>query len=623
MKRTGDACFMHSIKLNEHHAMRTILVITFLSLLIPAVSCQEASLTATASPNVMQVGEQFNLMYTSEEELDELQLPKIENAELLGGPSQGHSQSVYSVNGKITTSSTYQYTYFLRATQEGKFIIPPASGKLKNKIIKSNPVNFEVLSSERASGKQNGGESESSQSQGGAISDKDIFVTLIPDKKSVYLGEQIVVLVKIYTQVNLSAVEPNFQPDFTGFFTEPLEIPALRNLQREAVGNEIYYTGVIRKVMIIPQKTGELTIQPFDLEVAIRQAVRRRTGDSFFDDFLMPDEQEVRATLKSKALKIQVKPLPGNAPASFNGAVGNFRFNASLSKTTAVVNEPLTLKYSISGKGNIKLINEINVQVPYDLEKYDPVINSRFDDPLSGTKTFEYMVVPKIAGTFTIPAVEFTYFDPGVQQYKSLKSQSFTIQVAPGKGDSLVSMSSVVTKEDVKMLNQDIRYIKNEPFLLHSGRKYMARSPWYYGLYGLALTILMLSFWYRNRIIGRRSDIAGMRNRKANQFARRRLRKSAELLKQGKRNAFYEELLGAIWGYMSDKLNIPVSSLSRDTAKTALLERSVDEDLVKELFRISGECEMARYGMAAGNVAMDKLYGDAIEVISMIQQKLK
>lgn len=604
--------------------MHRILVIAFLSVFIPAASCQDASLTASASPNVVRVGEQFNLMYTIDEELSELQLPKIENAELLGGPSQGHSQSVYSVNGKITTTSTYQYTYFLRATREGKFTIPPATGKLKNKMIKSNPVDFEVVAAGSASGRQNGDPEESGQPQQAAFSDKDIYVSVIPDKRSVYLGEQITVLVKIYTRVNLAAVEPNFKgPDFTGFFTEPMEIPALRNLSREAVGNEIYYTGVLRKVMIIPQKTGELTIQPFNLDVEIRQEVRRRTGDSFFDEFFMPDEQQVRVTLQSKPVKIQVRPLPANAPASFNNAVGNFRLSASLSKTEAAVNEPLTLKYTISGKGNIKLINELNVQIPYDIERYDPVINARFEDAQSGSKTFEYMVVPKISGAFTIPAVEFTYFDPGTQQYKSIKSQSFTLQVSPGTGDSLVNSSSLVSKEDVRMLNQDIRFIKNEPFRLESGHTYLAHLPWFYGLYVLALSLLLLGLWYRSRIIGRRSDVAGMRNRKADHYARKRLRRSAELLKQGKANAFYEELLGAIWGYLSDKLSIPVASLSKDTAKKALLSRSVEENLVEELFRITGECEMARYGMAGASVAMDRLYGDALDVISMIQQKLK
>jgi hypothetical protein len=337
----------------------------------------------------------------------------------------------------------------------------------------------------------------------------------------------------------------------------------------------------------------------------------------------MPDEQEVRVTLRSKAVKIQVIPLPGDAPASFHSAVGNFRFSSTLSKTTATVNEPLTLKYNISGKGNIKLINELNVQLPYDLEKYDPVINTRFDNPQSGTKTFEYMVVPKIAGTFTIPAVEFSYFNPGTRQYHTIKSQSYTLQVAQGNGDSLVNMSPVITREEVKMLNQDIRFIKSEPFHLQSGRNYLAESPWYYGLYLMACLLMMFVGWYRNKIIGRHADVAGMRNRKADQYARKRLRRSAELLKQGKNNAFYEELLGAIWGYLSDKLNIPVSSLSRESAKIALLERSVDESLADELFRIAGECEMARYAMAAGNVAMDQLYGDALEVISLIQQKLK
>jgi hypothetical protein len=607
---------------NQKTSILTVFVLALSAIFCLVIRGQETSLTATASPNVLRVGEQFNLVYTSDEEVSELKLPDIENIELLGGPSQGHSQSVYSVNGKITTSSTYQYTYFLRASKEGKFTINAATAKIKNKAVRSNAITIEVVASGNSTPRSDLG-NEPDDSKSPEIRSEDLYVSLIPDKSEVYLGEQIIATIKIYTKVNLSGIDPNFKgPDFRGFFTEPVETPALRNLQRETIGGDIFYTGVLRKVVIIPQKAGEITIQPFEIDVAVRQELKRRSVDPFFDDFAFPDVQETAVNLKSKAVKIVVKPLPANAPKSFTGAVGSFNFTSSLSKTTAGINEPLTLKYTISGKGNIKLINELNLEVPYDLEKYDPVINTHTNSPLSGTKTFEYMIVPKNAGTFSIPPLAFSYFDPSVNQFKTISSQAFTIEVEKGGGDTLVLDLPGVSKEDVKMLNQDIRFIKDEKFSMKP-EYYLSDSPLFYSLYALLLALFLFMLWIRSRIIRSNADIVGVRIRRADRYARKRLRKSAELIKLGKNNAFYETLLGAIWGYLSDKLNIPVSTLSRDTAKSALHAKGVDDIVIEDLFSIINECEMARYAQAAGNVTMEKLYRHAIDVISALQQKLK
>jgi hypothetical protein len=604
--------------------IRSILVIMIVSLLPHCAAAQEVKLTATASPNVMRVGEQFNLIFTSDQEVSELELPAADAVEILGGPSQGHSQSVYAVNGKVTTSSTYQYTYFLRALKEGKFTIPAASAKIKNKACKSNPVNIEVIASRNQPAKSNPAASEGGQKQNGSIVDNDVLVSLLLDKKEVYLGEQIIATVKIYTKVNLSGVDNSFKgPDFTGFFTEALEVPPLRNLQREAVNGEIYYTGVLRKMLIIPQKSGELIIQPFDLDVAVHQETRRRIADSFFDNFDIPDVQEIPVKLRSKALHLQVKPLPGGAPSSYTGAVGSFSFSSALNKTTTKTNDPLTLKLTISGRGNIKLINELNLNVPADMEKYDPVINTHQDNSLSGTKTFEYLLVPKIAGSFTIPPVEFTYFDPVSSQYKTLKSQAFTLQVERGQGDSLISVMPGVAKEDIKMINRDIRFIKNKPVHLLSRKSFWADSPWYYLIYALLIAVFFLLITIHRKLVQKKADIAGLRLRKADRYAQKRLKKSAGLLKQGESNLFYEELLGAIWGYLSDKLNIPLSILSQETAKSSLSARSVDENTILALFGIISECEMARYGQVSENQGMEKLYQDALDVITGLQQKLK
>lgn len=604
--------------------MNRFILLIVISLIPLCIRAQEAKLTASASPNVMRVGDQFNLTFTSDQEITELELPDSDVAEILGGPSQGHQQSVYAVNGKVTTSSTYQYTYFMRALKEGKFTIPGVTAKFRNKVIRSNAVTIEVVAGQNPSSKSNPAASQGGQPQNNAVRDNDVFVSLILDKKNVYLGEQIMATIKIYTKVNLSGVDRGFKgPDFTGFFTEPVEIPPLRNLQHEAVNGEIYYTGVLRKMLIIPQKTGALTIQPFDLEVAVRQEIHRRIADPFFDNFDIPDVQEIPLKLKSKPVTIQVKSLPANAPVSFGGAVGSFGFNSSVNKTSTSTNDPLTLKLSLSGRGNIKLINELNVNVPPDFEKFDPVIHLRNDNSLSGTKTFEYLLVPKSPGTFTIPPVEFTYFDPASAQYKTLKSQAYTVNVVRSQGDSILSAIPGVSKEDIKLINQDISFIKTRLPRLQSGKSFHSDSVWYYLLYVLMIFLFFLFTGIYRKMVKNREDIAGIRLRKADRYAQKRLKKSAGLLKQGDSNLFYEELLGAVWGYLSHKLNIPLSVLSKETARSALSARSVEEDLIESLTGVINECEMARYAQVAGNLGMEKLYQDAREVITALQQKLK
>lgn len=603
---------------------RLLLIIAIFSILSDCLSAQESKLTASVSPTVMRVGDQFNLTFTAEDEISELELPSVENMEVLGGPRQGRSQSVYSVNGKITSSSTYQYTYFLRALKEGKFSIPAITAKIKNKPVRSNAVSFEVLPVNSQQSRSGQNASGAVQSGDESVSDRDLFVNLLVDKKEVYLGEQITASVKIFTKVNLSGVDPGFKgPDFTGFFTEPINIPQLRSLQSEAYNGDIYGTGVLRRTIIIPQKTGPITIKSFDLDVTIRKEMRRRVADPFFDDFDIPDVQELPVKLKSKVVTVQVKPLPGNAPASFGGAVGNFTFSSSLNKTSTHTNEPLTLKLTISGRGNIKLINEPQFELPGDFEKFDPVINSHLDNSLSGTKTFEYLLMPKASGTYSIPSVEFSYFDLASQKYKTIKSQTFTVKVEKGQGDAAMEANSGIIKEDVKLLNQDIRFINNKPIPLQANKTFWADSIGYYLIYVLLIVLFILLTWRRRKQLRNKSDVALMRLRKADRYARKRLTKSAELLKQGETNRFYEELLGAVWGYLSDKLNIPLSALSRETAGSALQSRSIDENLMDDLFRIIDECEVARYSQVSENMGMEKLYQDSLNVIIMLQQKLK
>jgi hypothetical protein len=588
------------------------------------VQAQEVEFTAVASPNVLKAGEQFNLIYSCNYELEEFDLPDVRDFDLLGGPSQGHSQNFSSINGKVTSSSTYQFTYFFRAVKEGKYTIAPASIKVRNKVYRSNPVTIEVIKATSAAQQGQQG-TNANMRQSGEISANDLFVRLVLDKREAYLGDQIMATIKIYTKTNLAGIDPGFKgPDFTGFFTEPVETPPLRSLQREVVNGDIYYTGIIRRMVIIPQKTGEIAIKPFDLDVAVRREVRRKFSDPFFDDFSIPDVQEIPVKLTSQQIIVNVKPLPANAPASFKGAVGNFKINSSINKTSTTTNDPLTLKIIISGKGNLKLINEVVVDIPYDMDRYDPVINTRMDNPLSGSKNFEYLIMPKAPGDYTIPPVEFTYFDAGTGAYKTLKTQSYNIHVDKGQGDTLVNVLPGMNKKDVKLLSQDIRFIKTKQGRLTRKDHFIAFSPAYYAAYALACIVFIALLLLRRKAVKEQADVAGRKLRKAGKYARKRLRKCEVLLKQGKDAAFYEQMLGTIWGYLSDKLNIPVSGLSKESAKQALQNHSVDEALIEKLFNITNTCEMARYGYGSENkIIKEELYRECLKVISELQQKIR
>ncbi len=589
------------------------------------IRSQEVQFTAEAAPSVVRVGEQFNLVFTSNEEFSDINLPEISGARFLGGPSTSQSQSVSAVNGKITSVSTFQYAYFFRAEKEGKFIIPAVTARIKGKVYSSNPVTIEVVKSQSQGTSQGTGTGTARGTGSTAPGENDLFVRVIPDKTEAYIGEQIMATFKVYTrQPNLAGIDHNFKgPDFTGFFTEVIQTPQPRSLQRETFNNDIYYTAVIRRMMIIPQKSGELIIDPFEVDAAIRREVRRRiSNDPFFDDFVIPDIQDVPVKLKSRQVKINVKSLPPNAPASFNGAVGNFKLKTSISNNSTTTNDPLTLKVAVTGKGNLKLINDVTVIVPYDFEKFDPVINTKFDNPLSGTKTFEYLIMPRIAGNFTIPPVEFTYFDTEAGQYKTLRSESYDIAVAKGEGDSLMVRVPGTNKEDVRLLNSDIRFIETRIPNLKPVNQFIAASPWYYLSYLLAIAVFAAGLALRKRIIKQNADITGVRFRKADKYARKRLKKSETLLKQGNDAAFYEEMLGAIWGYLSYKLGIPVSSLSKENARAALDERGIEAELSDRLFRITEICEMARYGFGSSASTPQQLYHDAVKVITSLQRAI-
>ena len=607
--------------------MNRIIIILFVNIFALLTNeAQDIKFTATAVPKVLRVGEQFQLVYEINKDVSELQIPELNDFQLLGGPSTSSSSSIQIINGKTTRSSKYTYTYYLSALKDGIYTIAPATAKIKKDTYKSNAVKIEVIKGKSSTSQttpSTASPAAKSSSNVDTHAGEDLFIRLLVDKKNAYIGEQIIAWIKIYSKINITQIDPNFKaPEFTGFYQQPFEIPPLRALERENVNGEIYGTGILRKIVLYPQKSGEIIIQPFDIDVAYQKQVKRKSR-SIFDDFFGPTVQNVPVKLKSKAVKLNIKSLPASMPSSFTGAVGNFRMSASINKTQVKTNDAVTLKVNISGKGNIKLIDEMEFEFPPALETFKPIVKTKQDNVLEGSQSFEYTIIPRYAGDFKIGPSEFTYFNPSTRSYKILKSQEFNISVAKGEEDTTTVVISGLSKEDVKLLSSDIIFIKNKPFNLTPKNKFIFGSTRFYAMYLISLMLFLLIILFRRKRIKRNANIKLVKNRRANKFARKRLKKASGFMRQNNRKTFYDEVLKAMWGYLSDKLNIPIADLSKDTSREALIRNKINDNLMNKFYDIIDSCEYARYSPGDESSEMQKLYNDAIKTIIKLQQKLR
>jgi hypothetical protein len=610
-------------RLNSIHAILRLLFLSGWFVVIQNVflSAQDVSIIATAEPNVMRVGEQFTISYESNHKIADIELPAFNDFQYLGGPSVGQSTQIESSPGKTYTKTTYTYTYYFRAVKEGKFTITPATVQIKNKSAQSNALVIEVIG-----GGSKDGSAQDQQVQGNVKptgdASNDVYVKLILNKNEAFIGEQIVATVKIFTKLQISGIDQRYKgPDFTGFFTEPIEIPPLRNLERENVNGDIYYTGVLQKVLLIPQKTGELIIPPFDLDISVRQQVKRKST-SLFDEFFEPSVQDIPMKLKSNRVIVKSKALPADKPLTFTGAVGTFTLLTSVDKTTVRTNDAVNYKITVRGTGNYKIVDEPVLVFPPDVEKYDPVIKTASEGPMTGTKTFEYLLIPHYPGKFIVPPVDFSFFDLQTKQFKTVRSAGHTILVEKGKGDTLLPVMSGLAKEDVKLLSSDIQYIKLKTSKPSFRGTYLVKEMLFYLLYLLLTLLALLVLWLRRNHIRRTRDVVLVKNRKANKYARRRLKKAAGLLHAENKNAFYDELLRALWIYLSDKLNIPMADLSKESASAALASYDIKGETLNQLFEIISACELARYASSSEAGDAGKLLDEAVKLIVRLQQEL-
>lgn len=604
---------------------KLIIFVCILGLITKAFS-QNVQVIAQA-PNAVEVGEQFQVDFTVNAQPTNFVAPELKDFKLLYGPSASQSSSVQIINGKVNQSVAFTYSYVYQATKAGKYLMGAAEATVNSKKYKSNPINIEVV--------ENGSAKPQSQPQSGqnpgqqatqsnaAAGDENVFIRVILDKKSCYQGEYLTASMKIYSKYQISTYTPVDIPD-AGFFKQEVAMPR-PHLDKENVNGKIYWTAVLRKYMLIPQQSGLLTIQPFAFECIVQQPVQRRSR-SIFDDLWGDAVQEVPVKIQSKAVSINVKPLPGNAPATFNGAVGKFTFDANVNKTSAKTNDAITLKVTVNGIGNIKLIDAPKITFPTDFDTYDPKISLNTSDAnggVSGSKVFEYLLIPRNPGEFKVPPIAFSYFDVASNQYKTLSSKEFTFTIEKGAGNQSSNIVTSQSKEDVKFIGKDIRYIKINDFRLLKVNSHFFGSAVFYILYILGMVAFILIVWFRRRVIKQNANVAYVRNRRADKYASRRLKQAKVHLTANEREKFFDEVLKAIWGYLSDKLNIPLSGLSRDTALELLKNRNVDEETIQQFNQLVDNCEFARYAPSVTATTMQDDYDKAMKLITKFQQKLK
>lgn len=590
----------------------------------------EVSLTVDA-PDVVVVGDQFRLTFTvNTQDADNFLAPSISGLSVLAGPYRSSGRNISVINGKMTNVSYLSYAYTLMAEKEGTFTIPAASIEVEGVKIFSNAFAIKVLPPDKSSssnGNSNaqarGGNASRTQKAGTRIDDDDLFITATANKTKVYEQEAILLTYKVYTTVNLRQLYGKM-PDLKGFHTQEVDLPQQKTFSLERYKDRNYNATVWSQYILFPQQTGKLEIPSITFEgiVAQRTAVSDDPFDAFFNG---GGYVEVKKNIVTPKLTINVESLP-DKPENFSGGVGEFTMTSSINSQEMKTNDAVTIKLSIKGSGNMKLLNAPDVKFPTDFEVYDPKVTNNFNitkNGLSGTFDVEYLAIPRHAGTFTIPAIEFTYFDLKTKTYKTLKSDSYTLKVAKGEGNADQVVANFTSKESVKVLGQDIRFIKLGDTSLKQKGNFFYGTMAYYLWYIVPLLIFIILIVFFHRQAAENANIVKMKNKKANKVATKRLKLAGKLLSENKKNEFYDEILKALWGYISDKLNISVSQLSKDNIESKLSEYGVDVLLIKEFIDALNECELARYAPGNENEAMDKVYTASVNIISKMENSIK
>lgn len=596
------------------------------------------------APNVVGVNEQFNVTFIIEGEKNpsDFSWSQGEDFQLVWGPQKGTSTSIQIINGKRSSSRQSTFTYILLPKATGTFQIPVASATVSGEKIYSSQVSIQVVtdgssSSRGGQGGQSSGQGSSQDSgsearqrtSSGEIPSDDLFMRLSLGKSEVVIGQPVNATLKLYQRVNIAGFENAKFPTFNGFWSQETYSPTNVEFKRESFDDKIYNTAVLRSYVLIPQQAGTITIDPAELVCLVNVRVNNGTSNSIFDSFFQDEYRTIRKRVTTSPLKVKVNPLPSGQPASFGGGVGSFGISARLSSDELKTHDAGSLVITVSGRGNVSLLDAPKVSFPPDFEVYDTKSTENTDKSnggTSGSKSFEFPFIPRSAGEFTIPPVEYSYYDINTGKYVTLRTDPQHIKVAKGKGGESsgpVAVTPGVERRDVKSLSNDIRFISTKKPSLSQEGSFFLGSPLFLVLLALIIGGALAIWLALRKMAAMKADVALTKNRRATKMARSRLKQAGDFLGKNLYTAFYEELHKALVGFISDKLNMDMSDISKENIASALLAGGVSQENTDAFTGLLDACEFARYSPDAGHDAMSAHYESAVAVISAIDSSLK
>lgn len=586
------------------------------------------------APSQTEVGQRVRISYVvNTNDVDDIKIGDFQGFNVLYGPSTSSQSSISMINGKTTHNSSMTFTYTVAATKEGTFEIPAATVTVDGKTYKSGTGSIEVLPASSRNNSSGGGTQQhgGAQSQNGArqrqesssessnIGSQELYMTVSATKRRIYEQEAVLLTYKLYTLVNVQQISGEM-PELDGFHVQEVDSKAQMSLKYERVNGRNYGTAVWRQYVLFPQKTGKVKVPSitFDTQVEV-QNTSMDPFDIFFGGGSL--SQIVKKSIVAPAIEIEVLPLPTPKPQNFSGAVGKFTLSGSLTPEQLNANDAATLRLVVSGQGNMKLMKAPKVNFPKDFEVYDPKQDDKTTNTSVGAKgnvIYDYIIVPRHGGKYSIPPVEFSYFDPDRNAYQTLKTDSFAIAVAKAKGGS----DNIREQEDLMVLNNDIRFIKLNNMKLKKSDSSFFGSPLYWGIYAGLSALFLIFLAIFNRQARENANIARQRGKKAGKAATKRLRNASKLLKEHQSGPFYDEIMRALLGYVADKLNLPTSDLTKENVSEKLVNRGVNEDLMKSFLDVLEECEFARFAPGDPNETMDKIYSEATDVINRMDSSI-
>lgn len=597
-----------------------------------ALWADEVQFTAQA-PETVVAGQQFRLVYTVNQDAKDLRAPEMTDFDVLMGPSVSSQRSMQIINGSVTHSHTISHTFILVGNTPGTYTIAPASIMVKNQKYTSQSVTIKVLPPDQQSAVSSSNANANTRSYYNTnnsshsdLSAKQIFVRQSISKTNIYEQEAVLVSYKLYSRVDIAQIGNAKFPEFKDFYVQEINLDPNRPWQMEHYDGLNYNTIVLKQYLLFPQRTGEIKLDATAVEAVVRIPNNTRSNNPFADFF--NTYQEVKKELKVPATKLKVKALPKGAPAGFSGAVGQFQLRSEISTQKANVNDAITLKLHLSGKGNLKLAKVPQVVFPADFDTYDPKNDNNIKvgvAGVSGSKTVEYVAIPRFGGTFTIPAAKFVYFDPIDEKYKTLTTQSYNLTITGSAADATVSaVVPGVHKEQIKNLGTDIRFIHHgDQVSMASSTHSFYGTALFYLSYLVPLLLFVIMLILLQKQAKENANLVKVKNKRANKLARKRLKNAAICMKKGDKNKFYEAAVQALWGYTADKLNIPLANLTKDNVQEELLRHGASQELIDSFIATLSDCEFARYSpVVDDSLSMENCYNRAAELIGKLEERL-